>query len=152
MLVKIKNRFVTKLEWNILFAAVVQDVLCLAWQDNNIVLALSNIHTVNKAEDFCEKQRRSPVKTLTNRRIIRKVFKEEPIKELLILCFIDDYNYYIRGVDLANQFRELYKTHKATLRNWWPFFYWLINVACINAYRLYLLHSESTHPLTHLQF
>jgi hypothetical protein len=92
ILSKIKNRFVTKLEWNTLFVVVIKDVLCLAWQDNNIVLALSNIHTVNKAEDFREKERRRLAKTLTNGRIVRKVFREEYIKELQIPCFIDDYN------------------------------------------------------------
>jgi hypothetical protein len=51
-LTKIKTQYATKLEWNTLLAAVVQDTLCLAWQDNNIVLALSNIYTVDKAEDF----------------------------------------------------------------------------------------------------
>jgi Transposase IS4 len=55
-LLEIKNRYATKLEWNTLLAAVVEDTLCLAWQDNNIVLALSNIHTINKAEDFQEKK------------------------------------------------------------------------------------------------
>ena len=45
-LTEVKNRFFTKLIWNTLLAAVVQDILYLAWQDNNIVLALSNIHTV----------------------------------------------------------------------------------------------------------
>ena len=45
-LAELKNRFSTKLAWNTLLAAVVQDILYLAWQDNNIVLALSNIHTV----------------------------------------------------------------------------------------------------------
>jgi hypothetical protein len=44
-------------------AAVVNEVLCLAWQDNNIVLALSNIYTVNRVEDFREKQRKRPAKT-----------------------------------------------------------------------------------------
>ena len=122
-LVESKNRFATKLEWNTLLAVVVQDILCLAWQDNNIVLALSNIHTVNRAEDFREKQRRRPAKTSTNRRIVRKVFGDNYIKELQIPCFINDYNYYIGGVDLANQFRESYETHRATLRNWWPLFY-----------------------------
>jgi hypothetical protein len=34
---------------------------------------------------------------------------------------------------------------------WWPLFYWLIDVACINAYRLYQLHTNE-RPLTHLQF
>ena len=92
-------------------------MLCLAWQDNNIVLALSNIHTVNRAEDFREKQRRRPAKTSTNRRIVRKVFGEDYVKELQIHCFIDDYNHNIGGIDLANQFRESYKTYRATLRN-----------------------------------
>jgi hypothetical protein len=81
-LVELKTRFATKLEWNTLLAAVVKDVLCLAWQDNNIVLALSNIHTVNRVEDFQERQRKRPAKTSTNRRIIRKVFEDEPIKSV----------------------------------------------------------------------
>jgi hypothetical protein len=96
---------------------VVQDTLCLAWQDNNIVLALSNIYTVDKVVDFREKVRRRPIKTSTSRRMIRKVFTDKPTKSLLIPCFIDDYNQHIGGVDLANQFRESYKTHRPTCRN-----------------------------------
>ena len=123
----------------------------MAWQDNNIVLALINIHTVHKIEDFRAKERRRPAKTSTNRRIIGKVFEDEYIKELYIPCWVDDYNQYI-GVDLANQFREAYKTYRATLRNWWPLFYWLINVACINEYKLYQIHLTNQPLLTHLQF
>jgi hypothetical protein len=148
----IKNRFAIKLEWNTLLAAVVQDVLCLAWQDNSIVLALSNIHTVDKAEDWRVKERKRPAKTSTNGRIVREVFGEMPIKELQIPSFINNYNQYIGGVDLANQFREVYKSHKPTFRNWWPLFYWLIEVACINGYRLYRLSTVEERPLTHLQF
>jgi hypothetical protein len=50
-------------------------------------------------------------------RIIRKVFRSEHIKDIQIPCFINDYNHHIGGVDLANQFREAYKTHKPTCRN-----------------------------------
>jgi len=147
---EIKNRFATKLSWNTLLAVVVQDTLCLAWQDNNIVLALSNIHTVHKVDDFREKIQKHPARTSTNGRIVRTVFRDLPTKELRIPCFIDDYNQYMGGVDLANQYREAYETHKTTFRNWWPLFYWLIDIACINAYRLYQLHTDQ--PLTHLQF
>ena len=70
-LIKIKTQFAKKLEWNTLLASVVQDVLCLAWQDNNIVLAMSNIHTVDKTEDFRMKVRR---RTSTNRQIVRQSF------------------------------------------------------------------------------
>jgi hypothetical protein len=61
---------------------VVQDTLCLAWQDNNIILALSNIYTVDQAKDFRETVRKRPAKISTNGRIIRRVFGNDPKKEL----------------------------------------------------------------------
>jgi hypothetical protein len=78
---------------------------------------------VDKVDDFYEKARKRPAKTSINRRIVRKVFGDDYVKDLQIPRFIDDYNHYIGGVDLANQFREAYETHKPTLRNWWPLFY-----------------------------
>ena len=66
----LKTQFVIKLEWNTLFVKVVDNTLCLAWQDNNIVLALSNIHTVYTTKDFREKVRRRLIKMLTNGRIV----------------------------------------------------------------------------------
>jgi hypothetical protein len=120
----LKTKFSTKLKWNTLLAKVINNTLCLAWQDNNIALALSNIHTVHMAEDFREKVRRHPAKTSTNGRIVRQVFGDASTKELRIPCFIDNNNQYMGGVDLAKQFRESYETHQTTRRNWWPLFYW----------------------------
>jgi hypothetical protein len=57
---------------------------------------------VDKAKDFREKVRKRPAKTSTNSRIVRQVFGDDHRKELQIPCFIDNYNYHIRGVDLAN--------------------------------------------------
>jgi hypothetical protein len=148
----IKKRFAKKLPWNTLLAAMEQDILCLAWQDNNIVLGLSNIHIVDKVEDMVEKKRRRPAKTSTNGRIVREVFGTDSVKELRIPSFIDDYNQNMGGVDLANQFREAYETHKPSFRNWWPLFYWLIDVACVNSYILYRLHTTEKPPLSHLKF
>ena len=108
---ELKKRFSKKLKWNTLLVKVVDNTLCLAQQDNNIFLALSNIHTVYNIKDFCERVRKRPAIILTNKRIVRQVFKDVPTKELRIPCFINDYNHYIRGVDLANQFKELYETH-----------------------------------------
>ena len=144
----------SKLEWNTLLAAVVQNTLCLAWQDNNIVLGLSTIHIVHNANDFILRERKRPPKSSTNGRIIWKAFGDEPTKNVEIPVFIDDYNHNMGGVDIANQLRESYEVHKPTLRNWWPLFYWLIDVTVINSYRLYSLHMAELHqkPLTHLQF
>jgi hypothetical protein len=43
--------------WNTLYAALatvdsdIDSVLCIVWQDNNIVTALSTVHTVHKPTD-----------------------------------------------------------------------------------------------------
>jgi hypothetical protein len=72
---------------------------------------------MDKVEDFRAKVRRRPIKTSIYGRIIRQVFQGQNTKELIIPYFINNYNYYIRGIDLANQFREVYKTYKPILRN-----------------------------------
>jgi hypothetical protein len=97
---------------------VVQDILCLAWQDNNIVLALSNVYTINQAKDFREKVRKRLAKTLTNSRLVRRVFGDNYKKELRIPYFINNYNHYIGGANLANQFKESYETYRPNFRTW----------------------------------
>ena len=89
---EIKDRFSIKLKWNTLLAAIIQDTLCLAQQNNNIVLALSNIHIVDKAKDFREKVKKRLAKTSINRRIVRRVFGDNYKKKLQIPCFINNYN------------------------------------------------------------
>jgi hypothetical protein len=49
------------------------------------------------------------------------------------------------AVDIANQLRESYEVHRASIRNWWPLFYWLIDVTIINSYRLYLITMAQLH-------
>ena len=127
---ELKDYFSKKLEWNILIAKAVRNTLCLAWQDNNIVLALTNLHIVYTAKDWRNRVRKQPAKTSTNGLLVRKAFQDKAQKELLIPSFIDNCNRYMGGVDLANQFRELYKLHRATLRTWWLLFYRLIDVVC----------------------
>jgi hypothetical protein len=78
---------------------------------------------MDKAEDFRAKERRRPAKTSINRRLIREIFGDESVKELEIPYFINDYNHHMGGVDLINQFREVYETHRPTFRNWWPLLY-----------------------------
>jgi hypothetical protein len=85
--------------------------LCLVWQDNNIVLVLSNIHIIHTINDFVARQRKRPAKTSTSDNIVRIVFGDNLIKELQIPIFIDDYNYNIGGVNIANQLREAYETY-----------------------------------------
>jgi hypothetical protein len=57
---------------------------------------------MHKAKDWVTRVRKRPAKTSINNIIVRKVFGDKAKKELLIPSFIDDYNYFMGGVDLAN--------------------------------------------------
>jgi Transposase IS4 len=95
------------------------------------------------AQDFVEKVRRRPTKTSTNGALAWKAFGDNPRIAIPIPRIFDDYNKYMGGVDIANQPRELYKTHGKTFRVWFPLFYWLIDAAITNAYRLQYLSKKA---------
>jgi hypothetical protein len=84
--------------WNTLYAAPagpdsdIDSVLCIAWQDNNIVTALSTVHTVHKSTDWIPRLRKRPAKTSTSAKIAREPFNDQSTKELPIPRLIDEYN------------------------------------------------------------
>jgi hypothetical protein len=47
---------------------------------------------MDKVKDWIERKRRRLAKTFTNSCFVREVFRDTLVKELLIPCFIDDYN------------------------------------------------------------
>ena len=74
-------------------------MLCISWQDNNLVLGLSTIHTVHEASSHITRFRKRPQTTSTNAATARKVFSDLSRSELDIPTFIDDYNHNMNGVD-----------------------------------------------------
>ncbi|EDN09364.1 predicted protein [Histoplasma mississippiense (nom. inval.)] len=95
--------YTAAIPWNTLYAIEQEKVLCLAWQDNNMVLALSTIHSL---DTFIERIRKRSGELSTNANIVRKVFEELPIGPGSL------------------------------------FFYWLIDSAAVDAYRLYYLYKK----------
>jgi len=136
ILTVLRESYSKKLDWGTICAIPVDDVLCVGWQDNNLVLGLTTVHTVDRAEDEVTRWRRRPAKTSTNAATARKVFGDLARVELDIPVFIDDYNGNMNGVDLANQHREAYDTQRIAYRVWWPIFHWILDQAVINAYKL----------------
>ena len=123
---------------------VEEDVLCFAWQDNSVVLALSTLHSPS---DFVARERRRPAKTSTNGALVRKIFGEDVTKELDIPVFINDYNHYMGAVDQGNQLRASYTCHHKSYCNWLPLFYFFIDAAIVNAYQLqYVYHLQQDVP------
>ena len=56
--------------------------------------------------------------------------------ELVIPRYIDDYNYNIGGVDIADQHRAAYSSQRKALRNWIPTWYWMVDSVVVNAFKI----------------
>ena len=117
----LKKKFAKSCEWGTLFAVILStDVLALAWYDNNVVLALSTVHTIHRVKDQILRIRKRPAETSTNAKNARKPFGNQSQKELEIPLYIDDYNHNMNGVDLANQLRQAYEIQRIGYRTWLP--------------------------------
>ncbi len=55
---------------------------------------------------------------------------------------INDYNHYIGGVDIANQYRSSYEIHLQAMRTWFPLFFFFLDAAIVNAYRIQYIAKE----------
>jgi hypothetical protein len=147
-------------QWNTLYAVPasvdsdINSVLCIAWQDNNIVTALSTVHTVHLPTDWILCLWKRPAKTSTSAKSACEPFGNQSTKELPIPQIIDDYNYHMGGVDHANQLWASYETHQQTLHSWWPIFFWTLDIAIINAYCITKIarKEQGIKGITHLEF
>jgi len=121
------------LPWGHVSGEVVRNVCCLVWQDNSSVLFMTSYHDIKKK---VERLRRRPKKTSTNATVVHNIFQDQSRKVLPIPEFIDDYNYHMGSVDIADQLRSYYTTQQRCRRNWFPLFYWLLDTSLVNAYRI----------------
>ncbi|CAG8698627.1 4989_t:CDS:2 [Cetraspora pellucida] len=124
----------TRFPWDYLIGVVVDDVLSFLWIDNSPVTMLTIIYKIDGQDSKIKKNRRKLHETSTNYKNIRSVFGDEVRKVIPILVAIDDYNYYMGGVDIADQLRSYYSTQLTVFRVWVPLFFWLLDTAIINSY------------------
>ena len=40
------------------------------------------------------------------------------------------------GIDIADQYRAAYKIQRKAMRNWLPYWYWMIDHTTINAFKM----------------
>ncbi|KGQ01638.1 hypothetical protein PAAG_11621 [Paracoccidioides lutzii Pb01] len=103
------------------------------------VITLTTIHSL---DTFIECTRKLPGALSMNAKIVWKIFEGQPQKRLKIPAIIDDYSHNMNGVDLANQYRAAYTTHRITYRTCVSIFYWLFDSAAVNAYRLQYIYKK----------
>jgi Transposase IS4 len=128
----------SELLWDSTIAEIVdRNTICFVWQDNKPVVAISTAHSLHRAEDRIQRTRRCPRITSENQRILNPVFKGLPFKDLFIPRAIDDYGHHMKGVDQADALRANFTCHRPhNYRTWWPLFYLLVDISCVNAYLL----------------
>ncbi|EDN09501.1 predicted protein [Histoplasma mississippiense (nom. inval.)] len=102
----------------------------------------------HKPDSFIERIRKRPGINSTNGSQIRRLFGDKFEQAMEIPTIIDDYNHYMNGIDLANQYRASYETHMPTNRTWLSILYWIIDHAIVNAYILHRLATTCTTGTT----
>lgn len=147
LLTVLHKNWSTKLDWGTTITDVVDNVLCIGWQDNNFVLGLSIVHTVHEASSQVSSKHNRPSSTSTNAGITREVFGDLPFMDLKILTFIDDYNHNMNSVDLANQHRQPYDTQQITYQTQVLLLHWILDQAAMDAYKLTII--GKTWPKDH---
>jgi hypothetical protein len=111
----------------------VDTTLILVWQNSAVVRFLTTIHT---GKEWVVRERKKPKASLSNPVITRALFKAFPSTDKHLIAarrscrgkeyvhrrllpipgMVDDYNYFMNGVDIADQLRAKFTVHQRTHR------------------------------------
>lgn len=80
--------------------------------------------TIHKIENTIIRKRKRPVEfslNFMNKRVISELFesnkKNDKFRHILISQSINDYNHHMNEMNVTQQFRSLYNTHRITRKN-----------------------------------
>ena len=97
--------------------------------------------TVSTPHETIVKPRKQPQKKTKQ---IHKIWSNTHIKSLPIPVYIDDYNYNMGSVDLADQYRTSYAEKRRNHRTWMPLFKFLVQSTIVNATKIWVARGHST--------
>jgi hypothetical protein len=126
VLVSLKKEHNSSTPWGALYACLskCENVLQIAWKDQQLVMMMSTVHRGN---EMIERLRKKPAKGSAGHATAQKVFGDSWTKSLPIPRFIDDYNHHMNAVDLADQLRSSYNASRRCRRTWKPLFYFVVD-------------------------
>ncbi|KAF2808528.1 uncharacterized protein BDZ99DRAFT_478014 [Mytilinidion resinicola] len=124
-----------QIPWGQLYAELSKShkVMEFAWKDATVVLFLSTVHD---GQNYVAKLRRRPATTNKGYRQTVKMFRNQPRAVLDIPEFIEEYNLWMCGVDIADQLRSYYNINRVYRKTWKPLFSFLLDIAVGNSYML----------------
>lgn len=121
LLVKMKQKYTKDISYEVLAAMVQNDILLVAWQDNNLVLDLTTAYGVREIDNSISKKRKRFSKTSTNARVVLSAFKENSQyvweKDFKVSKLFYYYNKHIGEVDRFNALVAVYTSQRACNRN-----------------------------------
>ena len=132
-------------------------VLAILWIDNAPVTMLTTVHNIHGSKSHVTTDRKHPRDTSSNAASVRQLYgSNEFVKPLSIPTCIDDYNQFMGGIDIADQYRSYYTTQLIARRNWLPIFFWLLDTALLNSFIIYREFFNSrvkdSCPFSHKEF
>jgi len=107
------------------------------WVDNNVVTMVSTVHT---GSETVVAHKRRPRKNKFNAQNLRRVWGDQFIAPIQVPRVINDYNYWMKGVDLADQLIAYYRPEVRCRRTWTP-----LMLHCFNGYRINSDTAQKTH-------
>ena len=113
------------------FMKAKENYVIARWVDNNVVTMVTTFHDPTEAIKKC---RRRPRTTTTNKRHVDQVWGPHARANVWIPVIIDDYNFFMLGVDLADQLIAYYRPDVRCLRTWMPLMLHWANCTRVNAY------------------
>ena len=133
------------------------EVLAILWIDNVPVTMLTTVHNIYNSKSHVTTDRKYPQDTSSNAAGIQQLYEpNEFIKLFSIPICIDNYNQFMSGIDIADQYRSYYTTQLIAQCNWLPIFFWLLDTALLNSFIIYREFFNSrvkdSCPFSHKEF
>ena len=118
------------------------------WMGNGLVLFISKIYRVGSIVNYI----REKMTNKNNKKHVESVWGKLGAVEVFIPTLIDNYNYWMGGVDLADQRIAYYHPNLRCRRNWIPMFIQLLSMIRNNAYIVHREHFSNKKRGVHKKF
>ena len=116
--------------------------------DNGLVFCVSTLYKVGKT---IKRMRKRPRKTAKNKNHVDRVWGDQGKVQIYIPPLIDNYNYWMGGVDVSDQRIAYYQPNLRCRRNWIPMFIQILSLIRSNSYIVYKCGTK-IKPMTHKKF
>ena len=129
------NQKTTCLPFNFQTVKVVHDDVCaVVWQDKNFVQFITTHYDLRDMTLIDQKRPSAYNISKWYKDIVTSIWGDQGIATLLLPTYSVDYNFNMSGVDQHDQMRSYSPTQLISVRNWFPFFFFLLDAAIINAF------------------